>query len=90
MPPAQTTLRKEWPLALAGLVAVTGLFILTFDGWRRGAAIISAGVLLAGFLRLVLSDDRAGLLRVRGRTFDILFLGGVGGVIFLLALIIPN
>ncbi|WP_328996754.1 DUF3017 domain-containing protein [Kribbella sp. NBC_01245] len=90
MPPAQTSLRQEWPLALAGLVAVAGLFILTFDGWRRGAALIAAGVLLAGFLRLVLSDDRAGLLRVRGRTFDIFFLGGVGAVIFLLAVIIPN
>ncbi|MFC0623840.1 DUF3017 domain-containing protein [Kribbella deserti] len=90
MPPAQTTVRREWPLALSVLVGLAGLFMLTFDSWRRGAALIAAGVLLAAFLRLVLSDDRAGLLRVRGRTFDIFFLGGAGAVIFLLAVIIPN
>ena len=51
---------------------------MTFDDWRRGVLLFAGGILLAGLLRLVLSDDAAGLLRVRGRTFDTLLLLGRG------------
>lgn len=82
--------RSEWPLVLSLLVAAAGLVILTFDNWRNGVLLFAGGVLLAGLLRVVLSDDAAGLLRVRGRTFDTLLLLGVGAAILLLGLIVPN
>lgn len=82
--------RSEWPLALSGLVAIAGLVTLTFYDWRNGILIFAGGVLLAALLRLSLSDNAAGLLRVRGRMFDILLLAGVGSAIGLLALIVPN
>lgn len=82
--------RSEWPLALSGLVAIAGLVTLTFYDWRNGILIFAGGVLLAALLRLSLSDNAAGLLRVRGRMFDILLLAGVGAAIDLLALIVPN
>lgn len=82
--------RSEWPLALSGLVAIAGLVTLTFYDWRNGILIFAGGVLLAALLRLSLSDNAAGLLRVRGRMFDILLLAGVGAAIGLLALIVPN
>jgi hypothetical protein len=82
--------RSEWPLVLSGAVAVTGLVILTFYNWRNGVLILSGGVLLAGLLRGALSDEAAGLLHVRGRMFDTLFLLGAGAAILLLGLIIPG
>ncbi|MEV8374928.1 DUF3017 domain-containing protein [Kribbella sp. NPDC056861] len=82
--------RSEWPLALSGLVAVAGLITLTFYDWRNGILIFAGGVLLAALLRVMLSDNAAGLLRVRGRMFDIVLLVGVGSAIALLGLIIPN
>jgi hypothetical protein len=82
--------RSEWPLVLSGAVAVTGLVILSCYNWRNGVLILSGGVLLAGLLRGALSDEAAGLLHVRGRMFDTLFLLGAGAAILLLGLIIPG
>lgn len=82
--------RSEWPLALCCVTGLTGLVVLTFDDWRKGVLIFSAGVLLGGLLRMVLSDDAAGLLRVRSRMFDIAVLFGIGVAILVLGLIVPN
>jgi hypothetical protein len=82
--------RSEWPLILSLLVAATGLVVLTFYNWRNGVLVFSAAVLLAGVLRVVLSDTAAGLLHVRGRMFDTALLLGVGLAIGTLALIVPN
>lgn len=82
--------RSEWPLGLCGLVSIAGLLILTFYNWRNGVLLFSGGILLAGLLRCFLSDDAAGLLRVRGRVFDAVLLLGVGAAILLLGLIVPN
>ena len=82
--------RSEWPLVLSLLVAATGLVVLTFYNWRNGVLVFSGAVLLAGLLRLSLSDTTAGLLHVRGRMFDTALLLGVGLAIGTLALIVPN
>jgi uncharacterized membrane protein YjjP (DUF1212 family) len=82
--------RSEWPLILSLLVAATGLVVLTFYDWRNGVMIFSGAILLAGLLRLSLSDSAAGLLHVRGRTFDTALLLGVGLAIGTLGLIVPN
>lgn len=82
--------RSEWPLTLCCLVGLTGLVVLTFNDWRKGVLVFAGGVLLAGVLRAVLSDDAAGLLRVRGRMFDVMLLLGVGAAILLLGLLVPN
>lgn len=82
--------RSEWPLTVCCLVGLAGLVVLTFDAWRKGVLIFAGGVLLAGLLRASLSDDAAGLLRVRSRMFDTLLLLGIGAAILLLGLIIPD
>lgn len=46
--------------------------------WRRGALLIGIGVGVAAVLRLVLSDDRAGLLMVRGKSIDLVTTALVG------------
>ena len=82
--------RSEWPLVLSLLVGLTGLVVLTFYDWRNGVLVFAAGVVLAGFLRAFLSDNAAGLLRVRGRMFDTTLLVLVGLAIATLGLIVPN
>jgi uncharacterized membrane protein YjjP (DUF1212 family) len=86
---AEAQRRSEWPLALSVIVAAVGLVILTFYDWRNGTIIFAGGVLLAGLLRAALGDDAAGLLHVRSRMFDAIFLLGVGAAILLLGLIVP-
>ena len=82
--------RSEWPLVLSLLVGLTGLVVLTFYDWRNGVLVFAGGVVLAGFLRAFLSDNAAGLLRVRGRMFDTTLLVLVGLGIATLGLIVPN
>ncbi|WGJ94708.1 DUF3017 domain-containing protein [Mycobacterium tuberculosis] len=50
--------RAQWPI-LAGV-----------NFWRRGALLIGIGVGVAAVLRLVLSEERAGLLVVRSKGID--------------------
>jgi hypothetical protein len=90
MSEAPTAPKGEWPLMLSGLVALSGLAVMTFDSWRKGVLLFAGGILLAGLLRLMLSDEAAGLLHVRRRTFDTLALLGMGIAILLLGLIVPD
>ena len=61
-------------LAFALVVAVVlfGFALIAVYRWRRGATLIGGALLLAGGLRAVLSDERAGLLAIRGRSVDVL------------------
>jgi hypothetical protein len=52
--------------------------------WLRGVLGIAGAMLLAGFLRLVLPARQAGLLAVRSRLVDVVFYGGIGGMIIFL------
>ncbi|CKQ54827.1 DUF3017 domain-containing protein [Mycobacterium tuberculosis] len=52
------TVGAQWPI-LAGV-----------NFWRRGGLLIGIGVGVAAVLRLVLSEERAGLLVVRSKGID--------------------
>ncbi|TDD59414.1 DUF3017 domain-containing protein [Kribbella antibiotica] len=80
----------EWPLALALLVGAAGLVILTFYNWRNGILIFAAAPGVAALLRATLTDHAVGLLRVRGRMFDTMFLFLAAVAIATLGLIVPN
>ena len=77
--------RAQWPLALvlAGVVAALGFVVL--ERWRRGAFLLGLVALAAATLRAVLPDERARLLGVRGKGFDVAFYVGIGAVILWLA-----
>ena len=82
--------RYEWPVAVSLLVCLTGLVVTVLNGWRTGMVVFGSGVLLAGVLRMLLSDDDAGLLRVRQRLFDVPALLGMGVVVLTLAFLVPD
>ena len=68
-----------------------GLLIVAFGPWRRGVGLIGAALLVGALWRAILSDNNAGMLRVRrSRWADVLMLAGVGTALIVLASVIPN
>ena len=63
-------LRAHWPILLVELIFVAAFVLAAANFWRRGALLIGIGVGAAAILRLVLSEQRAGLLVVRSKTVD--------------------
>ena len=77
-------------LAVVAATAI-GLLVVAFGPWRKGIGIIGFALLVGALARIVLSDDNAGMLRVRrNRWVDVLMLGGVGAALLILASVIPN
>ncbi len=77
-------------LVVVGINAV-GLMVVAFGPWRRGVVLIGVGLLVAALMRLLLTEDSAGMLRVRrNRWVDAVMLGGVGTALIVLASVIPN
>jgi hypothetical protein len=68
----------EWPIALVLAGVVVAMLLVALDNFRRGSIVLSASVLLAAFLRLLLPDEDAGMLVVRSRKVDVTILGAVG------------
>ena len=88
---------KRRPSTLGGLVylvlvgfTVVGLSLVAFGPWRRGIALVGVALLFASGIRLVVSENEAGMLRVRGRWFDVAALAGVGVALIALATNIPD
>lgn len=63
-------LRGQWPILAVGVTFLAGFALAGANFWRRGALLIGIGVGVAAVLRLVLSEDRAGLLAVRSKGID--------------------
>lgn len=77
--------KKNLPMVAVAVVILIAVVFVLADRWRRGAFVFGVATLLAAILRLVLSDDRAGLLVVRSRPFDVGALAAVGATIVILA-----
>jgi hypothetical protein len=67
---AHKVIARQWPILLVGLFFVTAFGLVIAGYWRRGALVIGIGVAVAAALRVVLSEDTAGLLVVRSRGID--------------------
>jgi hypothetical protein len=75
-------------VVLAG--TAVGIGIVWTGDWRLGTEWMAGALIFAALLRLVLPSKDAGMLAVRNRLFDCLLLAGVGVVLILLAVTIPN
>lgn len=62
--------RAQWPILTVAAIFAVALVLVAAGFWRRGAFLIGVGVGVAAALRLVLPDDRAGLLVVRAKSLD--------------------
>ena len=77
-PPAKRRWFAQWPITLVLLGVLFSMGLIASDYFRRGCVVLSASVLLAAFLRLLLPDDDAGWLAVRSRKIDVVILGALG------------
>ena len=67
---ARKVFAGQWPFWSVGITFAAAFVLVVAGYWRRGALVMAIGVGLAAALRLVLSDERAGLLAVRSRGVD--------------------
>jgi hypothetical protein len=83
---------REGPFLLVLLVELAGVFsvFVAPQHWLRAVGVLATGMLVAGFLRLVLSDEQAGLLRVRRRSFDVACYWLLGAFTIVVALGLPQ
>lgn len=77
-------------MLLVGAVLVVAVVFLAWDRWRRGTFFFGGATLLAAALRLMLPTDRAGLLAVRSKGFDVGWLTVLGVAIIVLAATISS
>lgn len=70
--PQRAGLVDHLAFVLVFAVTVAAFVLIIGYRWRRGATLLGGALLLAGGLRAVLSDQRAGLLAIRSRAIDVL------------------
>ncbi|GBG37140.1 DUF3017 domain-containing protein [Mycobacterium montefiorense] len=85
MSSAKTAAKAQWPILLVGLIFVTAFALVGANFWRRGSLLIGIAVGVGAALRLVLSDDRAGLLVVRSKGIDFMTTATVGATMVYIA-----
>ena len=82
---ARKVFTGQWPILLVGLIFIAAFVLVVAGYWRRGALVIAIGVGVAAALRLALSDERAGLLVVRGRAIDFVTTASVSAAMLYIA-----
>jgi len=80
---------REWPIAVVLAVALAGLTVVASGHFRRGTVVLSFGVALALFLRLLLPSRDAGMLRVRSKRIDVAVLAVLAVGMGVLSLWVP-
>jgi hypothetical protein len=66
-----------------------GLVLVAAGHWRAGLMVVGVPFVLGGGARVVVPQDHVGMLRVRGRTFDIVWMTLLGTSLAVLALVVP-
>ena len=96
-PQPEHSLAPRKPRTLGGVVylgvlvaTVVGVVVVALGEWRAGLTTIGVAVLVGGGVRLVLPNDRAGMLGIRRKLIDVLTLLALGGALVVLAAIIPD
>lgn len=77
-PPQRANLIDHLAFVLVFSVTAVAFVLIIGYRWRRGATLLGGALLLAAGLRAILSDQRAGLLAVRGRSVDVLSYTALG------------
>ena len=83
---------KEIPFGVVLLIELGAVLSISVfpQHWLRAVGGMVLGMLVAGFFRLTLTDQQAGLLRVRRRTFDVACYWGLAVLTAVVALLLPR
>lgn len=79
---------RHLPFALVLGVVVLGLLRIVQYHWRQGAVLIGVALLVAALLRVMVTDEQAGLIAIRGRSIDALLYSGLGFAVIVVAMTI--
>lgn len=79
------SLARAIPITVVLAIVAVGLVLIAVAHWRRGTGALAGAMLLAGGLRLVLSERVIGVLAVRGKAFDVSFYAVTGVAMLVLA-----
>ena len=74
-------------LLLFGVFA--GLMLVVGGPWRAGLMVVGGTFVVAALARVVVSAEHVGMLRVRGKAFDVFWTATLGVSLCLLALLVP-
>ena len=90
-------LPKGRPSTIGGMIylvvlaiATIGLALVATTNWRTGVSVLGGSLLLAAVGRVALGEFESGMLRVRNKAFDVVALTGLGALMIVLAVVIPN
>jgi uncharacterized membrane protein YadS len=83
---------KEIPFGLVLLIELAAVLSVALapQHWLRAVGGMTVGMLVAGFFRLSLTNEQAGLLRVRRRSFDVACYWGLAVLTFGVAVALPQ
>jgi hypothetical protein len=97
IPPLREVAEITKPSTLGGVIylvvlvgALAGVVIAALGAWRTGVSWLAVSLLAAAVARLALSDDNAGMLRVRRKFLDATLLVGLGVTLLVLVATIPD
>ncbi len=71
-------------------VAAVGYSLVAPQHWLRAVAVMAIGLFAGGLFRALLSNDQAGLLRVRRKSFDVACYWVLAAAAILLAVALPQ
>ena len=72
------------------VVVAVGLGLVVVGPWRAGVAVVGAAFIVGAVARSVVPVSHTGMLRVRGKLFDMVWMTLLGVALFVLALVIPD
>ncbi len=81
----RTAVRAQWPIVAVGAIFALAVLLVALNFWRRGALLIGVGVAVAAALRLMLTEQQAGLLVVRTRRVDVAMTAAVAAAVLFTA-----
>ena len=72
------------------LCVAVGLLLVVLDRWRAGIVVVGVAFVVGAVARSVVPIDHTGMLRVRGKAFDIFWMSLLGAALIVLAVLIPS
>jgi hypothetical protein len=76
-------------LAVTATTAVS-IAVIALGPWRTGLTLMGGGLLAGAFARLVIPDEKAGMLKVRRKSLDVLLTTVLGVALVTLAVAVPD
>jgi hypothetical protein len=72
------------------LAVLAGLVIVVLGSWRTGIVVVGVAFVIGAAARVVVPVSHTGMLRVRGKAFDVFWMTTLGVSLVVLALVIPS